>query len=123
MKPSEYPEVEDFPFLRHLLAVQVDPQFEDIRTLLQLPAPDKGFEAGCNLTLANFLCSMIAGASILFYEANFKAFKSGRASGQRFKDLLRDFYPWRDCDTYSTAKACMLVYKYTRNPLVHSFGI
>jgi hypothetical protein len=122
VKPSEYPEVQAFPHLRDLLERQVDMQFDDVRTLLQLPhPPDLG--AGCNLSLANILFTLIGGASVMFFRADISYFERYKGSGKRFKALMREHYPWQPDDSLSPGEASGLIYTFARNPLTHSFGI
>ena len=71
MLPSEYPEVQAYPNLKQLLTVQVDMQFKDLRTLLELPKTEG--QGGCNLTAAGVLFNVIAGSSVCFYEASAEA--------------------------------------------------
>jgi len=92
MLPSEYPEVQSSPSLKQLLAVQVDMQFVDLRTLLELPKAES--QGGCNLTAAGVLFNVIAGSSVCFYEASAGAFTQRGDRGARFVGLLRRFYPF-----------------------------
>jgi hypothetical protein len=70
MLPSAFPEVAPYEHLRRLLCIQVDMQLVDLRTLLRLPKRDFGLEGGCNLTATTLLCNIIAGASVLFFDAS-----------------------------------------------------
>jgi hypothetical protein len=125
MKPSEYPEVQSYPSLKRLLGIQVDMQFADIKTMLQLPSDKPGLDAGCNLALANVLFSMIGGASVLFFDADLSYLKkhNPNRSSARFKGVLRKYYPWRDGEAFARKKRRDVIYQYGRNPLVHSFGV
>lgn len=125
MKPSEYPEVQDCPNLKRLLEIQVDMQLADVATMLQLPKHPAGLDAGCNLSLANVLFSMIAGASVLFYNADISYLEqhNPNESSKRFKGVLRNHYPWRSGEAFGLKKRCDVIYRYGRNPLVHSFGV
>jgi hypothetical protein len=122
VRPSEYPELAAYPHLRELLAGQVDMQFEDVATLLQLPRPPE-LSAGCNLSLANILFTLIGGASALFFKADITYFKKHKDSGRRFRSVLRNHYPWQSDDALGPAEAAKALYTYARNPLTHSFGI
>ncbi|MGD9737528.1 MAG: hypothetical protein AB7V58_18250 [Solirubrobacterales bacterium] len=125
MKPSEYPEVHGCPNLRRLLEIQVDMQFADIGTMLQLPNSDAGLDAGCNLALANVLFSMISGASVFFFNADLGYLErhNPNQSSARFKGVLRKHYPWRDNEAFGLGKRRDVIYQYGRNPIVHSFGV
>lgn len=120
MLPSEFPEVQSSPNLKRLLAVQVDMQFGDLRTLLQLPKVES--EGGCNLTAAAVLFNLIAGNSVCFYQASASVFTERRNRGARFVEMLRSFYPWDDEDVTGEEGAGFL-YDSARNPLAHSLGL
>jgi hypothetical protein len=102
---------------------QIDMQFADLHVALQLPAASIDPNVGLNLTTAALVFSLVAGASVLLYEPNWKAFKTGAASGSRFKAALEQAYPLQDDDRISGAAAAELLYKWARNPLLHSLGI
>jgi hypothetical protein len=118
--PSEYPEVQSSTNLKRLLESQVDMQFKDLQTLLQLPRSDA--EGGCNLTAAAVLLNLIAGASVCFYEASAEAFSARRDRRTRFVDLLTRFYPW-DQGGVAPAEGAVFLYESARNPLAHSLGL
>jgi len=91
--PSDYPELRERPALREMLQRQIDMQFGDLVTLLELPRPDVGLHAGANLTTAVLLCNIISGASVLFYKPSLDGIR-GRlteantlTSGQRFREV------------------------------------
>jgi hypothetical protein len=115
--------------IHELLRRQVDPQFRDLATLLQLPRPDVGLEGGGNLTAAGLICNIISGASVLFYEASVAAVK-GRTSasnqlgsGERFRLALLCHLPWQHIGALPREDVVKLLWKYTRNPLAHSLGV
>src|SRR4051794_5258958 len=95
--PSNFREVEARPFLRRVLAEQVDMHMADLRVLLAMPIPSCGFDGGCNLTATALLCSVVSGASTLFFEASLESVRSGarRDSGERFKEVMKLYYPWQ----------------------------
>jgi hypothetical protein len=65
-------------------------QLHDVHTMLRLPLPESpGMEGGCNFASVSVLCAVIAGASTVF-------FRQHGAAGQRFRDLLTEFYPWNE---------------------------
>lgn len=121
--PSEFPETAPYEALREVCRRQIDMQFADLHVALQLPAASIDPDVGLNLTTAALLFSLVAGASVILHEPSWKAFKSGAASGSRFKAALEHAYPWRPDDEVSGAAAAELLYKWARNPLVHSLGI
>ena len=121
--PSQFPEASPYHALREVFRRQIDMQFADLHVALQLPAASIDPNVGLNLTTASLLFSLVAGASVLLYEPNWRAFKTGAGSGSRFKAALKEAYPWQDDDRLSGAAAAELLYKWARNPLVHSLGI
>lgn len=121
--PSQFPETSPYDALREVFFRQVDMQFADLHVALQLAAPSIDPHVGLNLTTAALLFSLVAGASTLLYEPNWQAFKSGAGSGSRFKAALEEAYPWQADDAISGVAAAELLYRWARNPLVHSLGI
>jgi hypothetical protein len=121
--PSEFDEVTAYPHLRRLLEIQIDMQFHDLRSLLRLPRPELDLEGGCNLTGAMLCCNVIAGASVLFYDASPAALEHRGDRGRRFRGLMTGFYPWSDDDDKRGAAGAEVLYDYTRNPLSHSLGV
>jgi hypothetical protein len=119
--PSEYPEVQTYSHLQRLLADHIDMQFEDVRLLLRLPR--KGSTVGGNFATAAVLLNIISGASVAFYNASWAALK-GKAggSGNRFRGVLSDHFPFAEI-TIPKKTAIDVFYKYSRNPLAHSFGL
>jgi hypothetical protein len=121
--PSQYPEVRPYPFVRRLLEAQVDMQFADLRTLLMLPRPGDGLDAGCNLTTALLLTGIAAGASVLLWDASPSALQARGGRGKRFTALVERHYPWSADDSVTPEYGTKLLYDYTRNPLSHTLGI
>jgi hypothetical protein len=122
MFPSELIDAQRYPSLKQLLEIQLDMQFVDLRTLLRLPRSDDGLNGGCNLTAASLLFSIVAGSSVLFYDASTTAMADGRQSGRRFKELLARYYPFGD-DDLPREEAARVLYESARNPLTHCFGV
>lgn len=121
MLPSEYPEVGPYPQLKGMLERHVDMQFVDLRAILRLPLGE--LEGGCNYAATAILCNIIGGTSKCFYKADIQSFDKDKSnSGKKFKQLLCDFYSWQD-EPLAKCQAVELIYKYTRNPLVHAFGL
>ena len=123
--PSRFPEVADRPNVRRLLAEQVDMQMDDIASMLALPRYDLGLSGGCNLALTGLLSNVVAGCSVLLFEASLDSiWGSARSdSGGRFKELLIEYYPWRDDDALTPELAARLIYHEARNPLAHGLGV
>lgn len=122
MKLSELPEVQPHPWLRLLLARQIDMQLADLQMLLRFPMPEHGLNAGCNLLTGATALNFISGVSVLFYEASIVDFRSQTRRGQRFLALLNEFYPFEEDDP-DPGDAGDLLYYAARNPLVHTFGV
>lgn len=123
--PSRFAEVADRPNLRRLLSEQVDMQMDDIASMLALPRHDLGMSGGCNLALTGLLSNVVAGCSVLLFEASLDSiWGSARSdSGGRFKELLIEYYPWRDDDALEPELAARLIYHEARNPLAHGLGV
>jgi hypothetical protein len=121
--PSQYPEARPYPFIRRLLEAQVDMQFADLRTLLMLPRPDDGLDAGCNLTTTLLLTGVAAGASVLLWDASPGALRARGERGKRFTALVERHYPWSADDSVTAEYGTKLLHDYTRNPLSHTLGI
>lgn len=108
------------PCLQQLISVQVDMQFADLRTLLRLPASPR--DGGANLTTATLAFNLIAGASVLLYRSSVEVLRQRGDRGERFREVLRGYYPWTDGDLH-TNDAITALYEWTRNPLAHSLGV
>lgn len=127
--PSGYPEVRGYDNVARLLDVQIDMQFEDLATMLRLPIPESGLTGGCNLAAAGQACDVISGASTLFYEASLDSVRGERSrvnrlsSGERFRRVVREYFPWQGDETVAPDDTARLLYKHLRNPLAHTLGI
>ena len=106
--------------MKRLLAEHVDMQFEDVRTMLRLPAP--GLAGGCNFAAASLIFNTIAGSSVCFYQTSEKAFTTRGDRSDRFKKLIEDFYPWEG-ESLGKVQAVELLYEAARNPLAHTLGL
>lgn len=120
MLPSRYPELNGYPFLRQMLASQVDMQFEDVRTLLRLPSESTGLAAGCNFSTAAILLNLLSGISLCFHNANLSDFEGLGNRGRRFRELIRSKYP--DEDDVLRQDLVNALYDAARNPLAHTLG-
>src|ERR1700738_2018276 len=120
MLPSEFQEVRGYRSLQRMFEAQLDMQFADMRTLLRLPREDA--DAGCNFAAAAMLFNLIAGASVVLYNARVSAVTQANDRGKRFKDVLEAFYPWEGEPLQPRAGADAL-YKLARNPLAHTLGL
>ena len=89
----------------------------DVHCLLRLPLPQHSLTAGCNYAISQVLMAVIGGVSTTLYK------QSGQ-SGTLFKDLLIDYYPWKDepSPTVSPKDGADIIYSVFRNPLTHNLG-
>jgi hypothetical protein len=94
----------------------MDMQFADVHAMLRLPLAEDGLEAGCNFACVSSLCSLIAGASTIFYS------QSG-SNAERFKGVLNDYYPWRlqPKGGATQAESVAAIYADYRNP--HAWAV
>jgi hypothetical protein len=122
--PSEYDEVIAFPGLQRLLAQHIDMQFDDLRAVLRLPAPNAlGSAAGGNFLAASALLAMVSGCSVLFLRAGPQAFAYPFHSAERFRDVLA-YMPWdAKAAGMQRGRGAKRLYSYARNPLAHTFGV
>ena len=120
MLPSEFPEVQAYPQLKRLLAHQVDMQFVDLRSLLELPRVQG--DGGCNFVAATVLFNIVAGSSVCFYDAKPDGLTNRGDRSRRFVGVLENFYPWNG-ELVSKDLAVSILYQSARNPLAHSLGI
>jgi hypothetical protein len=121
--PSHFQEVQPYRHLRQLLDLQIDMQFEDLRTLLQLPRREDGLRGGCNLTATALACNIVAGASVLFFEASPEALAHRGDRSRRFRAVMTGYYPWSASDGKRDDDGAEVLYDFTRNPLSHSLGV
>lgn len=99
----------------------VDMLFHDVHCMLRLPIREVDLEAGCNFSVANALLDLISGFSSLLTPN----FDTTRDSGNQFKEILRNYYPWdlQPPVGNTQERAIDDIYKYFRNPLTHSLGL
>ncbi len=104
--------------IRDFIATHVDMQFADVHAMLRLPLTEDGLEAGCNFACVSSLCGLIAGASTIFYS------QSG-SNAERFKGVLKDYYPWRlqPKGGATQAESVATIYADYRNPLAHAWAV
>lgn len=117
MRPSEFPEAQGYPNLKRLLSIHVDMLFADIGRIMTY---------GCNFSSTALLTNVISGASVCFFDVTTdnptSVFESGWR-GDRFKRLLRLYFPWHD-DEAMTKEDCVLsLYNEVRNPLTYGLAL
>ena len=106
------------PNLRQAINNSLELLLRDVRALLQLPKPERGFHAGGNYLAIIGLCSVIAASSRFLYPRKF-------GDGKAFKKLLSDRFPWDFEPSVGLRgeEAAEVLYKVFRNSLVHSAGL
>lgn len=121
MNPYELVAEEKYPRLFQFLQMTFQNQLSDIRVLLRLPYAQ--LKAGCNIALINILFNLIGGISVCLYYASYESFiTQTRDRGERFKGVLKEYFPW-DTEEVPIQDAIELLYYSTRNPLIHVFGL
>jgi hypothetical protein len=107
--------------VRDFIRVHLDMQFHDVHCMLRLPLPEHDLYAGCNFAAANTLLSLVSGCSVTLYHQG----SQPRKSGEFFRGVLREFYPWDFEPPEGAAKedSISLLYYQFRNPLAHAFGV
>jgi hypothetical protein len=97
--------------VKDFIRIHVERQFSDARSMMML-------KHCCNFAITALLVNLISGMSTVFYDQQ-------GASGRRFKNLLREFYPWEpeQPKIISCEDVIECLYDILRNPLVHSLGI
>ena len=92
--------------------------FRDVHTMLRLPEPDQQLTAGCNFAITQVLAAAVSGISVTLYSHT-------GGSGSRFKNLLKDFYPWslEPQNAVTPQEGANIIYSVIRNPLTHDLGL
>jgi len=96
--------------VKRLIQGAVEDQFNDVHSMMMLP--------NCNFAATAILVNLISGMSTIFYGQD-------GGSGARFKNVLKDFYPW-DLQPSNNAPREVVIeclYDTVRNPLAHSLGV
>jgi len=98
------------------LIQHLDMLLKDVHAMFRLPLKEEGLTAGCNFAAAVFLLEIIGGISTTLFQG------TGR-SGQKFKTVVQDYYPWDLEGRPDRAKAAKELYQFFRNPLAHALGM
>ncbi len=122
MDPYNVVEEQKHPRLHLFLRTSFQSQISDIRCILRLPYAH--LKAGCNLAVASLLFSLIGGVSTCLYNASYEDFvrEKPTGSGEKFKGVLRDFYPWED-EQLPIDEAIRTIYDSHRNPIEHCLAL
>ena len=129
---SDIRELQKYPHVSRFVKKHLSMQFRDVRSMLRLPLPEQGItdSAGygsCNFAVAAILCNLVSGISDSFFmpqnpiQENCKGEKEWIGSGQTFKQLMMNFYPWESGE--KKRKKTDVLYYFLRNPLTHALGI
>ena len=95
--------------------------------MLRLPLPELGLEHGCNFAVTDRLCSLISGISVTIFMPSNPTRRDNKGkitwvgSGEAFKHLLKNFYPWASGD--SRTEGVKALYDLFRNPFAHALGV
>jgi hypothetical protein len=97
--------------VKDFIRVYVERQFSDARSMMML-------QHCCNFAITALLVNLVSGMSTVLYDQQ-------GGSGRRFKNLLREFYPWEpeQPKIISCEDVIECLYDILRNPLVHSLGV
>jgi hypothetical protein len=104
------------PALARRLIHHLDVMLKDAHAMFRLPLKEEGLTAGCNYAAAVFLLEIIGGISTTLYQGP-------GGSGQQFKTVVKDYYPWDLEGRSDRAQAANDLYKLFRNPFAHQLGI
>ena len=106
------------PRVKRLIRILEKQSFKDVHTMLRLPIPNYRLNTGCHFAIAHVLLAAVGGISTTLY-------RRGKESGEMFKGLLKDYYPWHlEPNQYvSNLKAARIIYEVFRNPLTHDLGL
>jgi hypothetical protein len=124
---ADIPEIRAYPAVSAFVTDHLSMQFGDVRSMMRLPLPDLGIGHACNFAATAVLCNLVSGVSVSLYMPKSpvmmdqKGKKHWVGSGEAFKRLLEDFYPWgKDEDGKQRAR---VLYDLFRNPFAHALGV
>jgi hypothetical protein len=122
MLAEQMPEFAAYPHVQAFVQGHLAMQFGDVRAMLRLPLPHEGITNGCNFPAASWLCNLVSGISVVLYNSlAATAGQPGHDRGQRFRELLRWYYPWLPAE--DVKGKITVLYLYVRNPFAHSIGV
>jgi hypothetical protein len=124
MRPEHIPELAHYPAAQAFVRNHISMQFGDVRAMLRLPLPREGIDHGCNFAATAILTNLISGVSVVFYNcARNNAPTPGRGRGQRFGELLTQFYPWTAVEGPDVPQKVDALWTLVRNPFAHSGAV
>ncbi len=132
MRLSDIPELQNYPHVFTFVRETLSMQFADVRSMLRLPLPEQGIidgagYGGCNFAVAIVLCNLVSGISVTIFKPSnpTRIDNKGKTkwvgSGEAFKQLLKNFYPWEQGG--NGIEGAEALYSYFRNPLTHALGV
>jgi hypothetical protein len=106
------------PRVRGLIERVEEHYLRDVHAMLRLPVPGSEIYAGCNFAIAQVLGAVVSGVSVTLY-------KHSGGKGERFKQMLVDYYPWSEepLPVHDREQTAAMIYSLVRNPLTHDLGI
>jgi hypothetical protein len=114
-----------YPHVSLFVKDKLEMQLGDIRAMLLLPLPEAGITHGCNFASVATLCNVVSGVSVSLFKPKRtkkirKKKKEKLGSGDHFRRLLWNFYPWEAGEQH--VQKTKRVYDLVRNPLAHALG-
>lgn len=107
--------------VKNFVRNHVEMQLGDVHCMLRLPILEYNLGAGCNFAAANSLLAIVSGLAVLLTTN----LSTERKSKSLFTQILDRYYPWdlQPPKGSEKSRAIYHLYKYFRNPLIHSLGL
>jgi hypothetical protein len=127
MLPEHILEFRSYPVVSEFVTNHLSMQFGDVRSMMRLPLPDLRITHACNFAATAVLCNLISGISVSLYKPSqaTRTNKKGKlvwiGSGEAFKSLLTEFYPFAQEETRK--EGANALYDVFRNPFAHALGV
>jgi len=124
MNASQLPDLAGYPAVQRMVREHLDMQFEDVRSMLRLPAGD--LAGGCNFTAAAMLTNLVGGFSVVLYDdpdPTMPLATQRSRRGDRFRHLLVDHFPHDPVLEPPKATVVDVIYTFARNSLTHALGL
>jgi hypothetical protein len=124
---AEIPEFKTYTNVFSFVRDHLSMQFGDIRSMMRLPLPALGVDHACNFAAVATLCNLISGISVSQFipvnpsTTDKKAKKHWIGTGDAFKALLEEFYPWLPGEIGKDR--AKVLYDLFRNPFAHALGV
>ena len=127
MSPEDIPEFKNYQNVYVFIKDHLSMQFGDVRSMMRLPIPNLGIVHACNFAATAVLCNLISGISVSLcipptpVRKNAKGEKRWVETGEAFKFLLEDYYPWQPGE--NGKERARVLYDFFRNPFAHALGV